>query len=59
MVLQWTIEKAVRPLTLSQDTYNFEEGYTLGTPIPIYLNYPGNTGYRHLNVGGTSSYFQF
>ena len=59
LVLQWTIEKAVRPLTLSQDTYNFEEGYTLGTPIPIYLNYPGNTGYRHLNVGGTSSYFQF
>ena len=59
LVLQWTIEKAVRPLTLSQDTYNFEEGYTLGTPIPIYLNYPGNTGYRHVNVGGTSSYFQF
>lgn len=59
LVLQWTIDKAVRPLSLSQDTYNFEEGYTLGTPIPIYLNYPGNTGYRHVNVGGTSSYFQF
>lgn len=59
LVLQWTIDKAVRPFSLSQDTYNFEEGYTLGTPIPIYLNYPGNTGYRHVNVGGTSSYFQF
>lgn len=59
LVLEWTIEKAVRPLSLSQDTYNFEEGYVLGTSIPIYLNYPGNTGYRHLNVGGTSPYFQF
>lgn len=59
LVLQWIIDKAIRPLSLSQDTYNFEEGYTLGTPIPIYLNYPGNTGYRHVNVGGTSSYFQF
>ena len=59
LTLEWTIEKAVRPLTLSQDTYNFEEGYTLGTPISIYLNYPGNAGYRHQNIGGTSSNFQF
>lgn len=59
LVLDWTIDKAVRPLSISQNTYNFDESYKLGTPLSFYLNYPGDSNYRHQNIGGTSAYFQF
>lgn len=57
--LIWEIKKAVRPLSLSQDILHFENDYSLGTPITIYLNYPGNIKYNHKNIGGTSTIFQY
>ena len=38
-------------------SFEFENDYSLGTPITIYLNYPGNIKYNHKNIGGTSTIF--
>lgn len=57
ITLDWTIDKAVRPLTLSTDLMYFDDS-NLRIPYSIYLNYPGNTPFKY-KVSGDISNFQY
>lgn len=59
MTINWTIEKAIRPLSLSQDYINYDENSKINEYSTITLNYPGNVRYRHSYVGGLKGAFNF